>query len=672
MLSDRLLPEHIQLHKKLLNKSVSDSEKITFLLSCSILDQNRDTAIIQYILSKGPPAFDFIASKLRGAQSLCHKEVQIVFDDTQPNPPQTIRTETLSERKIQRPLTFESGAMQTYNALVAHHGFKKILSDSQGQLVRFQPQYTSGYSSAYFPLNADLDTEMKVVAKIPYNHTDIINKTLKHEHDVLQKLRSKHVLTVPQLVQEGLQTVGSRNVLLMYAVDHCETDKKALEFLNINDFRNICKTVISTVHAANSEKIFHRCLSVKHLLYDQIGGNVVVTGWAHASIESTDPPSPTILWNSEAFQGKSEGKKQGILLGVMMLDLLGRRSIKAGHDVLKVMEAVKANNLRGIIEYEQSRFNGLVADVSLRIPSDRLHAVSDIIDGLLTERLSLGRAKTLVENGWSEAKPTEWESIDVGPYYDHDLKQMVNPCQIVKKNCVNSKGEAVPGSGVRSAAIELPSGAIAANYGGRQICNEFENRLKDKGLATHVILAQQKTKRYDGRSEGNGIYDHFYYAQLGKVSLNCRYACRLVPEMWLVQVGSLINAPLEVKPGKPVKIEKLIPNCNYYKDKLGSCSVKALASIPPFTEYTSSYGIDGMKMMFGLPQSGIKRLRQETVQKPEGTASAVKKERLRSEEKRSAMRKELKSLGIAGDYEQASYHSLRSASRQLRRRRNSN
>ncbi len=528
MLSDRFLPEHIQLHKKLLNRSASDSEKIELLVACSILDSSRDTAIIQYILGKGRPAFEFIASKLRSAHSVRDEEVQIVFDDTLPKAPQTIRSATYSERKFQRPLVFGSGPMQTYSALVAKHGFKKILTDDKGQLTRFEEQYASGDSSAFYFLNAktqDLDTEIKVVAKIPYNHNDASDNKLKHEFDVLKKLQSFQVSNVPQLFQNGLMTVDSRNVLVLCCVDHCETDKKALEFLNINDVRNIIKTVISTVVAANSEKIFHRCLSVKHLLYDQCNGDVVVTGWAHASVENTDPPLASTLWSSDAFRGKTESKKQGLLLGVMMLDLIGRRNVKAGHDVLKVMEAVKGDKLHDLIENEFSRFNELVADKSLRFPNGRQHPAYKIIVGLLTERSSLLCAKRLVENSWLEAKATEWEVLDVGPYYDPKVKQMVYPCQIVKRDCINSKGEVIPGSGVQSAAIPLPSGGMAAVYGGREICNAFQNKLKTKGLETHVILAQQKLQSFDGRSEGNGIFDPFFYARTGTVSLNCKYPC---------------------------------------------------------------------------------------------------------------------------------------------------
>ena len=101
--------------------------------------------------------------------------------------------------------------------------------------------------------------------------------------------------------------------------------------------------------------------------------------------------------------------------------------------------------------------------------------------------------------------------------------------------------------------------------------------------------------------------------------------------------------------------------------------MKALAPIPPYTDYTCSYGDDSMKMMFGLPQSGIKRRRQEVMQK--GTAAAAppaaveKKARVRSKERHSAMRNELKTLGISESYELKSY-GLRSGSqlRQLRKR----
>jgi hypothetical protein len=89
--------------------------------------------------------------------------------------------------------------------------------------------------------------------------------------------------------------------------------------------------------------------------------------------------------------------------------------------------------------------------------------------------------------------------------------------------------------------------------------------------------------------------------------------------------------------------------------------VKALAPILPYTNYTASYGNDSMRMMFGLPQSGIKRLRKDAAQTDEEReAPAQRKVRSRSDEKRSAMRTELKSLGIPGG--QAS-PVLRSASR---------
>ncbi len=133
--------------------------------------------------------------------------------------------------------------------------------------------------------------------------------------------------------------------------------------------------------------------------------------------------------------------------------------------------------------------------------------------------------KRLVEISWLEAKATEWEVLDVGPYYDPKVKQMVYPCQIVKMDGINSNGEVVPGSGVQSAAIPLPSGGMAAVYGGHEICNAFQNKLKNKGLETHIILAEQKLQSFDGRSEGNWIFDPFFYARTGTVSLNCKYAC---------------------------------------------------------------------------------------------------------------------------------------------------
>jgi hypothetical protein len=230
-----------------------------------------------------------------------------------------------------------------------------------------------------------------------------------------------------------------------------------------------------------------------------------------------------MVWNSNAFRGKSEDRKQGILVGVMMLNLLGRRGIRAGHEVFKVMKAVKEGKLFDLLDNECSRFNELVADESLRLPNDMQHPARKIIVELLTEASSLSDVKRLAEEAWSESEATAWETIKVGAYYEPKVKQMIFPCEIFKTDCVNSQGEVIRGSGVRSDTIAIPTGGMVASYGGRDTCNDFQNKLKKLGLETHVILSQQKILSFDGRSEGNGVFDHFFYAQMGTVSFNCNY-----------------------------------------------------------------------------------------------------------------------------------------------------
>ena len=307
MLSDRNLPEHIQLSQKLLDRAVSDAEKVESLVDCSILDKNRDRPIIKYLLSHRQPAFSLIASLLRSARGVRGKEIEIVLDSAVPKTPRTLLPQVHSERKRLRSAPFESGIMQAYNALAAMNGFRKVLVDSQGLVTRFAQAYTSGKTSAVFHLHASLSrdsTEIKVAAKIPYIHDFTSDRMLSHECTVLKILQSLGLERVVQLVGNGLCKVQSRDVLLLEYIDTTETDEKALELLNINDVRKIFLQVIETILIANSNKIFHHALDLGKILYEQCSGNVWITGWGAASMGTAEPPTKSKLWNSDMFMGR--------------------------------------------------------------------------------------------------------------------------------------------------------------------------------------------------------------------------------------------------------------------------------------------------------------------------------------------------------------------------------
>ena len=89
-----------------------------------------------------------------------------------------------------------------------------------------------------------------------------------------------------------------------------------------------------------------------------------------------------------------------------------------------------------------------------------------------------------MEREWQESRPTQWNVLDVATYFDEYEKQMILPSQLFKRNCVNDKGQNISGSGVRTLAA-VPASACSAMYDGRQICELFENKLRELKLCTH-------------------------------------------------------------------------------------------------------------------------------------------------------------------------------------------
>ena len=95
-------------------------------------------------------------------------------------------------------------------------------------------------------------------------------------------------------------------------------------------------------------------------------------------------------------------------------------------------------------------------------------------------------------------------------------------------------------------------------------------------------------------------------------------------------------------PGKKVKISRVLPNCDFDDSKPGSVGVRALRALQPDEEYLVDYGEDSVRMMFGLPLPGNKRLR--SIEEKDEQEKQVKPKSDRQNEKRLAVLKELDSL----------------------------
>ena len=116
------------------------------------------------------------------------------------------------------------------------------------------------------------------------------------------------------------------------------------------------------------------------------------------------------------------------------------------------------------------------------------------------------------------------------------------------------------------------------------------------------------------------------------------------------QAASFINAAAKVLvPGhrsKKLRLKKVPSNCAYDLSKFGSVYVKALKPIKAKEEYLLDYGLDALRLMFGLPMPGNKRLRGERGDTEDGTQSEMPRDR--QKEKRRAVANELGQLEARG------------------------
>ena len=289
--------------------------------------------------------------------------------------------------------------------------------------------------------------------------------------------------------------------------------------MNINDVLKIGGQLISVFLEAHNKKVYHLNIQLRHLLYEQLSGDIQVTGWARSMLNGADSPANKSRTTSvcPAFEHLSNEEKDGVQVAVLLLDLLGRNGVQNGHRLEEVMNKGKIDAL---MQAAALRFNNCVADECLRVPENGCgHPLFTIIKNLATRVSTLAEAKDIWRT-WQPKSGSSFTRVPVAARFSVSHQRMQYPCELMFRPCMNEKGETILGVGAFSVCT-IPEKAIVGEYDGRDADNDFATKLKGKNLATHVLGGSRAGCMKDGRPIDNGIYDIMYYAKHAKVKKVC-------------------------------------------------------------------------------------------------------------------------------------------------------
>ena len=527
MLDNDHIPEHRRVAQVLSNNQLPEAEKIQCLIDCKILNptMTEDQRIISRLSSRinGPKMFASFARQLSAAKGYKNGIVEIIDEEEQ----------FISDIRSHRERMPTNNAVKHVFQDFRNDGrgpngevFVQVLDDGKGNIQRFPNEALAGPRSvvhfAYAISKSDRDNRDSIAVKISVEDNESSRQVSDFECKVLKTLEG--VPNVVRLWGQGICEVNSHKLLLLQRAPHGITDKRALSLLNINDVRNIGDQVISALQAAHNKGVYHTRINLRNLLYDQLSGGLQITGWAKSILKGADSPAKKKLATSTcpAFEDLSNEEKDGVLVAVLLLDLLGRNGVQNGHSVAEVMTEGKIDAL---IKAAALRFNYCVADECLRVPQSGYgHPLFTIIKNLSTCEDTLADAKHILLT-WQLQSASQWTRLPVPAEFSEGHQRMKYPCELLLRPCVNEKGNTILGVGAFSVCT-IPAQAIVGDYDGRDADDDFATRLKCMNLATHLLGGSRAGYMKDGRTIDNGIYDAMYYAKNAKVKKHsCPFCC---------------------------------------------------------------------------------------------------------------------------------------------------